>query len=224
MAAAVHAIDLWKSYPSSGDEVSVLRGLDLEINAGGAVAITGASGSGKSTLLNLVAGLDRFRSGRLQVGDLELSDLNETELSRYRQSLGVIFQFHHLLRDFNVRENLSLTAQIRGHQHLEIQNRVDYLLTAVGLQDRASHFPSELSGGERQRVAVARALSADPLLVLADEPTGNLDEKNSMIVADLLFEIVRKQAVTLILVTHDLALAARADSVYQLASGVLKAV
>ena len=221
MAVAVRAVQLWKHYPSSGDRLTVLRGLDLEIAPGDTVAITGESGSGKSTLLNIIAGLDRFGPGTVQVGTADLGALDEAELARYRRSLGLIFQFHHLLSDFSARENLLIPGLIRGLARRVARRRAEESLESVGLRDRADHFPAELSGGERQRVAVARALAADPVLVLADEPTGNLDERNSRIVADLLFDLVRRRHTTLVLVTHDPALAARADVAYRLAGGVL---
>ena len=184
----------------------------------------GESGSGKSTLLNIVAGLDHFGPGSVHVGGTDLGALDEAELARYRRSLGLIFQFHHLLRDFSALENLLIPALIRGQRRTAARRRARDLLAAVGLHDRAHYFPAELSGGERQRVAVARALAAAPALVLADEPTGNLDERNSRIVADLLFDLVRGERTTLVLVTHDPLLAARAGVAYRMAGGVLRPV
>ena len=136
----------------------------------------------------------------------------------------MVFQFHHLLRDFSVLDNLLIPALIRGQPRSAARRRARALLRAVGLSSRAAHLPDELSGGERQRVAVARAVVGEPGLVLADEPTGNLDERNSLLVADLLFDLVRRQGTTMVLVTHDSALAARADAVYRLAAGVLHRV
>ena len=222
MAVAVRASGLWKHYAGAAGRLTVLRGVNLTIEPGATVAITGESGSGKSTLLNIVAGLDHFGPGSVQVGGADLGALAEAELARYRRSLGLIFQFHHLLRDFSALENLLLPALIRGHPRTTARRRARDLLAAVGLGDRAHYFPAELSGGERQRVAVARALAADPVLVLADEPTGNLDERNSQLVADLLFELVRQERITLVLVTHDPLLAARAGVGYRLAGGVLQ--
>ena len=222
MAVTVRAAGLWKHYAGPAGRLTVLRGLDLVIAPGATAAITGESGSGKSTLLNIVAGLDRFGPGSMRVGSLDLGALNEAELARYRRSLGLIFQFHHLLRDFSALENVLLPALIRGQRRAIAQRRARDLLGAVGLRDRADYFPAELSGGERQRVAVARALAAEPVLVLADEPTGNLDERNSQIVADLLFDLVRQEGTTLVLVTHDPRLAARAGAGYRLAGGVLQ--
>ena len=221
VAAGVHVAGLWKHYRSGGDALTVLRGLDLRVEPGRTVAITGESGSGKSTLLNIIAGLDHFGPGVVRVGDDELGSLEERELARYRRSLGMIFQFHHLLRDFDATENLLLPGVIRGLARAAARRRAGDLLAAVGLRDRAHHYPDELSGGERQRVAVARAVAGDPALVLADEPTGNLDERNSKMVADLLFDLVRRHATTLILVTHDTTLAARADRTYRLSRGVV---
>ena len=221
MAVAVRAAGVWKHYAGPAGRLTVLRGLDLTIDPGATVAITGESGSGKSTLLNVVAGLDRFGPGRMQVGGADLGALSEAELARYRRTLGLVFQFHHLLRDFSALENLLVPALIRGHGRSAAQRRARDLLAAVGLGERADYFPAELSGGERQRVAVARALAAEPALVLADEPTGNLDERNSQVVADLLFDLVRQERTTLVLVTHDPRLAARAGAGYRLAGGLL---
>ncbi|MDE0027150.1 MAG: ABC transporter ATP-binding protein [Spirochaetaceae bacterium] len=224
MAVAVRAAGIHKHYRSPAGPLPVLRGVDLAVDPGASAAITGDSGSGKSTLLNVIAGLDHFRPGRLHVGGVDLGALDETELARYRRTLGMVFQFHHLLRDFNVLDNLLIPALIRGQRRAAARRRARKLLDAVGLSSRAAHLPDELSGGERQRVAVARAVVGEPGLVLADEPTGNLDERNSLLVADLLFDLVRRHATTLVLVTHDAALAARADAVYRLAGGVLRRV
>jgi len=221
---AVQVTGLWKHYAGSAGRLTVLRGLDLVIEPAATVAVTGESGSGKSTLLNIVAGLDSFGPGSVRVGSADLATLDEAELARYRRSLGLIFQFHHLLRDFSALDNLLVPALIRGQRRTRARRRARDLLAAVGLDDRAHYFPAELSGGERQRVAVARALAGDPMLVLADEPTGNLDERNSQVVADLLFDLVRREGTTLVLVTHDPLLAARADLVYRLAGGVLQQV
>ena len=222
MPVAVRASGIKKQYRSPAGPLPVLRGVDLAVDAGACAAITGESGSGKSTLLNIVAGLDRFGAGRLHVGGVDLAELDETELARYRRTLGMVFQFHHLLRDFSVLDNLLIPALIRGGRRGAARRRAHELLDAVGLSSRTDHFPDELSGGERQRVAVARAVVGNPGLVLADEPTGNLDERNSLLVADLLFDLVRRQGTTLVLVTHDAALAARADAVYRLTGGVLR--
>jgi lipoprotein-releasing system ATP-binding protein len=223
-AVAVQASGIHKQYQSPAGPLPVLRGLDLTVEPGACAAITGESGSGKSTLLNIVAGLDHFGPGRLLVGGTDLAALDEAELARYRRTLGMVFQFHHLLRDFNVLDNLSIPALIRGQRRAAARRRAQELLSAVGLSERAAHFPDQLSGGERQRVAVARAVVGAPGLVLADEPTGNLDERNSLLVADLLFDLVRRQGTTMVLVTHDAGLAARADAVYRLAGGVLQRV
>ena len=224
MAVAVHAAGIHKNYQSPAGPLPILRGLDLGVDPGACAAITGESGSGKSTLLNIVAGLDHFGPGRLRVGGIDLGTLDETELARYRRTVGMVFQFHHLLRDFSVLDNLLIPALIRGQRRAAARRRARELLHAVGLSGRAAHLPDELSGGERQRVAVARAVVGEPGLVLADEPTGNLDERNSLLVADLLFDLVRRQGTTLVLVTHDAALAARSDAVYRLAGGVLRRV
>jgi lipoprotein-releasing system ATP-binding protein len=221
VAVGIDVAALWKRYRSAAGALTVLRGLDLSLEPGRTVAITGESGSGKSTLLNIVAGLDHFGPGTVRVGDDELGTLDERGLARYRRSLGLIFQFHHLLQDFDATENVLLPGVMGGMARAAARRRARDLLDAVGLRDRAHHYPAELSGGERQRVAVARAVAGDPALVLADEPTGNLDERNSRVVADLLFELVRSHGTTLVLVTHDPALVARADRAYRLTGGIL---
>jgi lipoprotein-releasing system ATP-binding protein len=186
------------------------------------VAITGESGCGKSTLLNLVGGLDYPTAGRITVGDMEIAEMGEDELSRYRnRHVGFIFQFHFLLRDFTAVENVVMPAMVGGGRMARLRTRGERLLSEVGLSRRKDAYPHELSGGERQRVAVARALMNEPLLILADEPTGNLDEGNSAVVQDLLFGLVRTHGRTMILVTHDRGIAARADRRFALTGGEL---
>jgi lipoprotein-releasing system ATP-binding protein len=213
---------LGKAYRTPAETLEVLRGVDLEVGAATTVAITGESGCGKSTLLNLVGGLDHCTAGRVRVGDVEVTRLAEAELAGYRNSkVGFIFQFHFLLRDFTALENVMLPAMIGGSPQKELRARARELLAEVGLTRRADAYPAELSGGERQRVAVARALVNDPPLILADEPTGNLDEANARTVEEMLFSLVRARGRTMLLVTHDAALAARADRKYILAGGRL---
>jgi len=215
---------LGKAYRTPAETLEVLRGVDLEVGAATTVAITGESGCGKSTLLNLVGGLDHCTAGRVRVGDVEVTRLAEAELAGYRNSkVGFIFQFHFLLRDFTALENVILPAMIGGPLSKELRARGRGLLAEVGLTRRADAYPAELSGGERQRVAVARALVNDPPLILADEPTGNLDEANARTVEEMLFSLVRARGRTMLLVTHDAALAARADRKYILAGGRLAA-
>jgi ABC-type antimicrobial peptide transport system, ATPase component len=214
---------LAKTFSSSAEELKVLESVDLIVEAGSRVAITGSSGCGKSTLLSIVGGLDRASGGHLRVGPWELSSLPERELTEYRASMvGFVFQFHYLLKDFTALENVAMPAYMRGESRKEAQRRAAELLADMGLAERADHFPGKLSGGERQRAAIARALINRPSLVLADEPTGNLDQANSLSVRDLLFGLPAKYGTTVILVTHDPSLAAEADRRYLLANGRLE--
>lgn len=225
--ALVVVSSLEKVYESPAERLAVLRGVNLAVERQTIVAITGESGCGKSTLLNLVGGLDHPTSGRVVVDGIDVSGLPETEASRYRnRGVGFIFQFHFLLRDFTALENVVLPAMVgnfRGGavRWRDLRDRGRRLLADAGLTNRADAYPHELSGGERQRVAVARALVNDPPLLLADEPTGNLDERNARIVEELLFELVRRYQRTMMLVTHDTGLAGRADRSLVLAGGAL---
>jgi len=215
---------LAKSFTSGNEEIRVLTGVDLEVAEGTSVVITGESGSGKTTLLNLVAGLDSPTSGRVVVDGTEISSLGEAELAAFRgRTLGFIFQFHYLLRDFTALENVLMPAWIAGLPRAASSVRAEQLLADVGLGGRLRQYPSELSGGERQRVAVARALINAPRLVVADEPTGNLDERNSEMVRELLFELVRRYGKTLLAATHDVRFAALGDRTLRLAHGVVGA-
>lgn len=203
--------ELRKSYRTGSEDLEVLRGLDLRIETGTTLAITGESGSGKSTLLNILGGLDAADAGSVRVGGLDLGTLDERSLAAYRnRSIGFVFQFHYLLKDFTALENVALPALVAGKQKRAAFERAGSLLSELRLEARAGHYPSELSGGERQRVAVARALMNDPDLVLADEPTGNLDPANSRAVVDLMFSAVEHFGKTLVVVTHDRAIADRA--------------
>lgn len=208
---------LKKSYLSGREELVILEDLDFTLEAGEAAAITGDSGCGKSTLMNLIAGLDSPTSGRILASGKEISSLPENRLHDYRsRSLGLVFQFHFLLKELTALENVFLPGWMAGQKKPEAASRAKELLTAVGLEDRMGHFPGELSGGERQRVALARALINRPPLLLADEPTGNLDESSSSLVEDLLLDLVRNQGTALVLVTHDLGLADRLPVRYRL--------
>ena len=200
-----------KNYVSGTETLHILKGINFGIEAGASVAISGQSGSGKSTFLNIIGGLDRADEGSVFIGNDEITSLSEKELSVYRSKMvGFIFQFHYLLKDFTALENIMLPAYIAGVSKKDAMDRAKSLLADVNLEERGKHFPSQLSGGERQRVAVARSMVNDPALILADEPTGNLDPQNSEIVAKLLYEGAQKRGKTLIVVTHDKKVAARA--------------
>jgi len=211
-----------KNYVSGTETLHILKGIDFEIEEGASVAISGQSGSGKSTFLNIIGGLDRTDEGAVFIGNDEITSLSEKELSVYRsKKMGFIFQFHYLLKDFTALENIMLPAYIAGIGKKDAMDRARALLADVNMEDRGGHFPSQLSGGERQRVAVARSMVNDPALILADEPTGNLDPQNSEIVAQLLYEGAQKRGKTLIVVTHDKKVAARAGIRLVLENGQL---
>ncbi|MBN1523513.1 MAG: ABC transporter ATP-binding protein [Spirochaetales bacterium] len=215
--------DLTKIYEMGSEKVEVLGGISLAINEAELVVVTGESGSGKSTFLNMIGGLDSPTSGKIVVAGNEISALPESWLTQYRsRTIGFIFQFHYLLKDFSALENIMMPLLIAGVPGKTAKNRANALIADIGLAHRKEHFPAQLSGGERQRVAVARALINDPLLILADEPTGNLDERNSNIVLELLFDLVKKYNRTLIMVTHDLSVRDHADKSYCLVHGVLE--
>ncbi len=223
MNSIVTIKDLEKKYITDSETLTVLSNLNLEVEQASKVVIVGESGSGKSTLLNIIGGIDEVTSGSVIAGKWELSKLNETQLSEYRSTfLGLIFQFHYLLKDFTAIENVYMPALIAGIPKKEAVERAEQLLSDVGVIDRKNHLPSQLSGGERQRVAAARALINNPELILADEPTGNLDPANAEKIGDLLFSMVEKYKKTLILVTHDLNLAAKGDKQYKIVKGSLK--
>jgi lipoprotein-releasing system ATP-binding protein len=218
----VEVKDLTKNYVSGNETLHILRGITFEAPRGGAIAVSGQSGSGKSTFLNIIGGLDRCDSGSVMVGGTEISGLSENALSAFRQRrIGFIFQFHYLLKDFTALENVMLPAYMMGVKKKDAFEKARVLLSDVGLDDRVQHYPSQLSGGERQRVAVARAMVNDPDMILADEPTGNLDPSNSAMAADLLFAGAEKYGKTLIVVTHDESVALRAPVRYVLENGML---
>jgi lipoprotein-releasing system ATP-binding protein len=201
----------------------VLRGVDLEVPAGDAVAIVGPSGSGKSTLLHLLGALDRATSGDVWLGDRRVGDLDDVTLAALRNRyVGFVFQFHHLLRDFSAVENVMVPQLIAGVSREAAEKRAFELLEQVGLVERAHHRPRKLSGGEQQRVAVARALANDPHLLLADEPSGNLDIEASERLHDLLFRLLERHRSALIVVTHNRSLAQRAGRVLRLEGGQLQ--
>ncbi|MBR3814198.1 MAG: ABC transporter ATP-binding protein [Spirochaetaceae bacterium] len=214
--------NLSKVYNTESEQLEILKNLSLSVERGTKVVITGESGSGKSTLLNIIGALDSPTSGTVKVGGLLISSQDEDKLTYYRsKTLGLIFQFHYLLKDFTAVENVAMSALIAGVPQKKALDHAKALLCDVGLEQRANHFPSQLSGGERQRVAVARALINDPELILADEPTGNLDPENAKSVGNLLFSLVDRYKKTLVLVTHDMKLAQNGDIIYTIKNGNL---
>lgn len=219
----VQISNLYKTYVEESEKLTILKDLSLNVVEGTKNIILGESGCGKSTLLNIIGGLDVCTSGNIQSGPYNISKMNENDLTEYRSKfLGLIFQFHYLLKDFTALENVFLPAYMNGMKKNEAMSRAKQLLNDVGLTHRLNHLPSQLSGGERQRAAVARALMNDPRLILADEPTGNLDPQNASMIGDVLFSMVEKYNKTLILVTHDHELAKSADNIYALVDGKLE--
>lgn len=219
----LRAENLWKEFPTGKNEtLQVLKGVDVEIRKGEIVAVIGPSGSGKSTLLHILGGLDRPTSGVVAVGGSNIFTFTEEERASFRNNkLGFIFQFHHLLPEFTALENVAMPALVKGDSMKGVRPRAETLLTEVGLAERLDHKPNELSGGEQQRVAVARALMNDPLLVLADEPSGNLDEENSHKLHRLLVDLARKRGLTFLIATHNSDLTRRGDRVLRLVDGKL---
>jgi lipoprotein-releasing system ATP-binding protein len=216
--SAIEARGLTKRYiGGDGKAITVLDDVDVTVDRGEMVAIIGASGAGKSTLLHLLGALDRPTSGTIAIGGRELSALGDDELSTLRnRTVGFVFQFHHLLREFTALENVMMPLRIAGIDEGESRKRASVLLERVGLGGRMTHRPSALSGGEQQRTAVARALAADPTVLLADEPSGNLDHMNSERLHDLFAELARELEIAMIVVTHNRSLAGRADRILQL--------
>jgi putative ABC transport system ATP-binding protein len=207
-----------KTVMSGQEPLTILHPLDYHVARTEFVAITGPSGSGKSTLLGLIAGLDAPSGGAITVDGLDITTMGEDALARLRgEKIGFVFQFFHLIPSLTALENVMVPMEIAGRRDAAARSRA--LLDEVGLGARAHHYPSQLSGGEQQRVALARALANDPPILLADEPTGNLDSANGRHVMDLLLEIRRARGVTLVLATHDMALASHADRVLRLRGG-----
>lgn len=204
----VVASNVKKSFLHMGSSLDVLQGIDLTIDEGELVGIVGQSGAGKSTFLHCIGTLDVVSTGSLKLAGEELSTMSSAKLAGLRNRLiGFVFQFHHLLPEFNALENVMMPGLIQGRPRKELENQAMALLTEVGLEKRASHRPGELSGGEQQRVALARALVLEPKLLLADEPTGNLDSRTSDQIHELFFSINKTRGTTIVVVTHNMALA-----------------
>lgn len=217
--------DLVKTYHEGSQERTVLKGLSFEIFKGELVVLLGRSGSGKSTLLNLISGMDAPTSGSIRFEDTELTRLTETERTMFRRhAIGIIFQSFNLIPTLKVEENILLPLELGGNVDKAQRQRALDVLDEVGLADRANSFPDLLSGGEQQRVAIARALAHDPLLILADEPTGNLDFKTAGLVMDILERIVHDKDRTMLIATHDRDIIGLADRVFELQEGQLREV
>lgn len=213
---------LEKTYTTGSESLTILHDLSLSVDSGTKLSIVGESGSGKSTLLNIIGGLDTLSAGAIKAGDYNIGELGEDDLTEYRSHfLGLVFQFHYLLKDFSALENVFLPAYMVGISKKEAMKRAEQLLCDVGLENRMNHLPSQLSGGERQRVSVARSLVNNPELILADEPTGNLDPANASVVGQMLFSMADRYNKTLIIVTHDMELAKRASRCCKLQGGKL---
>jgi len=222
MSVSVAARGLTKTYRDGVRSVDVLRGTDLQVQAGEFVAVVGPSGCGKSTLLHLLGALDSPDSGAVEIGGQDLSQLDPRQLAEFRnRTIGFVFQFQELLADFTAVENVMMPGRIAGRPESEVEKRARQLLDEVDLVDRWDHFPNQLSGGERQRVALCRALLLEPPLLLADEPTGNLDPRSGEQVFELMLELQRRHGTTALVVTHNPELAGRCGRVLALEGGVL---
>ena len=214
-----------KNYIVGKTVLRVLKGVDIDVIEGQILAVVGESGAGKSTLLHILGMLDRPTAGNLSLNGMDLIGKSDVELAVYRNRfISFIFQFHHLLPEFSALENVQMPALISGKNNADSRKRADYLLEKVGLLERTLHRPNELSGGELQRVAVARALMNEPSIIFADEPSGNLDHRNSEMLHDIIWNLAREHNCSFVIVTHDMSLAKRADKVKKLSSGILEEI
>lgn len=223
-SAIIDAQDIVYSLEIASRPLHILKGVSLRVEPAEVVAIVGPSGSGKTSLLMLLAGLERATSGKVIVRNKDLSSMGEDELARFRRkSLGIVFQSFHLIPSLTALDNVALALEIAAPElpMSEVRTRAAEALSAVGLGKRLDHRPTALSGGEQQRVGLARAMVANPPLLLADEPTGNLDQATGAVVVDLMFDLARKNGTAVVLITHDPALAARADRVFTMTAGEL---
>jgi len=211
---------LYKSYPTMAGKLDVLQGVDLEVKSGEMIAVVGASGVGKSTLLHILGTLDRPDSGKVTINDKEVFSLDDKILANFRnRTIGFVFQFHHLLPEFTCQENLIIPKLIAGEKKEQAMQKASELLQEIGLKNRMFHRPLELSGGEQQRLAVARALVNSPQVVLADEPSGNLDQKSAESLMELLVNLNKNKKQTFIIATHNLKLSKIADRIFEMREG-----
>jgi lipoprotein-releasing system ATP-binding protein len=218
----ISCVNLAKSFTDGKSTIDVLKNVNLSVSTSEMIAVVGSSGSGKSTLLQILGGLDKPTSGKVILNGQALHEMNEETRCRARnQFLGFIYQFHHLLPEFSALENVGMPLLIRGDEPAQIEAKAAHLLEQVGLKDRMTHRLGALSGGERQRVAIARALAVGPACILADEPTGNLDPNNANRVLDLFFDLQKECQTAVVLVTHDMNIAKRANRVFRIEEGEL---
>jgi lipoprotein-releasing system ATP-binding protein len=222
-SVVLETVGLTKNFQTAGGELRVLKGIDLQINEGDFVSISGPSGVGKSTLLHILGGLDKPTAGTVTAAGNRIDQLTDLELSRYRNKMiGFVFQFHYLLEEFNALENVMMPLLVRGESRNKSAEKAVKFLREVGLAERVSHRPAQLSGGERQRVAVARAMAGSPELLIADEPTGDLDIDTAAGLHDLLEELNRTRAMTIVVATHDQSLSKRASRRFVMTDGHLE--
>lgn len=222
MSELLRVENIYKTFSSGEETLNILNGVQLSLKAGETISVTGESGSGKSTLLHIMGGLDTTDSGSVNIDGVDITKLDETSLSELRnKKIGFIFQSHYLLEEFDAVENVMLPFLMNNYNKNEARKKAIELLVKVGLGERLHHHPSKMSGGERQRVAIARAFMNEPPLILADEPTGNLDNKNAERVVELLFDLSRERGHALVIVTHSPTIAAMSDLRYVLRGGLL---
>jgi len=217
----LEAFKITKTYRQGSGSLEVLKGIDLQVAEGDSLCIVGSSGAGKSTLLHILGTLDRPTSGNVIFREKNVFTLSDLELAKFRnENIGFVFQFHHLLNEFTAYENMIMPGRLAGWSSKEMRKRADELFSFMGLSDRKTHYPTELSGGEQQRVAIARALFLRPSLLLADEPTGNLDSGNSLKIQQLLLDLKAEFQVTLVVVTHDSVFSERFPRVLRMSGGL----